>query len=247
MSSYTVKWICFILLVLSTAAQLFSFIAPYMVTNPYSKYFHDGIFYRCGAIQYLSVSRERVKALYGSEKIHIFEHIPISQQYVDKIIGQEDKDPWYRPLPGNCYWWYHDTFQTDQKSMRAVVLLAFISSFNVFLIYVFHTLSLFGRFRKLNFGFLLGAFNLLNSLIITGLIIAYTVFINGYSSKDKLKPAAPVYFTIDLLPLYFSWSYWILYGVAGVNLLISVIYFSAQFIERKRPIYYDEVYSGYLK
>ena len=106
-------------------------------------------------------------------------------------------------------------------------------------------------------------------LVVAGMIISYTVFINSHKSKslpgklflfhlnnlqlslNQFKPvhklAAPVMFTIDLLPLYFSWSYWTLYGAAGAYLLAGVLYICIHFVDRNRGLYYNQVYAGYLK
>ncbi len=114
-----IKWIAFGIFVLAVTAQLISMLTSFMVTNPYSKYFHDGIFYRCGALQHLEVARQNVIAMFGSEQIHIFEHIPMSQQHLDSILSRKNEvNTWFRPMPSICYWWNHEVFMTDRSKFQ---------------------------------------------------------------------------------------------------------------------------------
>ena len=120
------KWLAFAVFVLATAAQLTSILSSYMVTNPYSAYFHDGLFYRCGAVQHLEVARAKVVAMFGSEQIHVFDHYPISQQHLDSILSRKEETTWFRPRPSICYWWNHNTFSTDKSNFEIFNYQGFI-------------------------------------------------------------------------------------------------------------------------
>ena len=142
-----IKWIAFGIFVLATTAQLISMLTSFMVTNPYSKYFHDGIFYRWGDwrlpqtegannSQPLNIrlkslvnwkqncsspwkKKSEWNDLFGSEQIHIFEHIPMSQQHLDSILSRKNEvNTWFRPMPSICYWWNHEVFMTDRSKFQ---------------------------------------------------------------------------------------------------------------------------------
>jgi hypothetical protein len=103
--------------------------------------------------------------------------------------------------------------------------------------------------------------------LLAAILACYTIFINGHKRlTDDQMPgiffhfiiirfqeyvhfflilsAAPIVLTISLLPLYFSWSYWILYATAGGNLIAALILFA---FSKPENHLYDQVYTGYMK
>lgn len=90
--SCAVTFLSFIFLFSSVGLQVISFLTSHMVTNRLSDSFHDGIFHRCGAMQYFQTAR----------------------QYVNSFKGNDEPDGSVVRQSG-CFWWDSKVFQTDES------------------------------------------------------------------------------------------------------------------------------------
>lgn len=142
--------ITFIFLSLSIIAELVSLLTSYMVINRFAPGLHDGIFQRCGAINYFHTAINSV----GS--------------FVTNMSGS-----FFKPSSG-CFWWSSALWDRDEKSMQATVVLAFVSLAVVALTIIFFFISLIDRFRNRSLYIFLGVLVIINGLLLIGIILLYT-------------------------------------------------------------------------
>lgn len=90
--------VTFFFLLASLGAEAISLLTGYMVSNRRAPGLHDGIFFRCGAINYFQ------------NALNSFGNFLTSQMSLDE-----------RVLPfGGCYWWNSDLFQKDESSGKCL-------------------------------------------------------------------------------------------------------------------------------
>ncbi len=87
----------FLFLMATMGTQIISFLTSYMIINRYSPNLHDGLFHRCGALNFFQT------------------HFNSFNQF----LNSNSVDGQYRAYSG-CYWWNSDIFQRDEsKKLRA--------------------------------------------------------------------------------------------------------------------------------
>ena len=91
--SCIVTSLTFIFLLASIGAQAISFLTSYMVVNRYAPGLHDGIFQRCGGLEYFQTS------------------INAAGSFMTKSLDGSVK------RFTNCYWWNSDLFQKDPSKI----------------------------------------------------------------------------------------------------------------------------------
>ena len=96
--------VSFVFLLGSIGTQVVSFLTSYMVINRLSDNFHDGIFHRCGALQYFQTAR----------------------QYVNSFMGRDPFDGSVF-MPGGCRWWNSRMFELDESELLFSTGYAFLS------------------------------------------------------------------------------------------------------------------------
>ena len=161
--------ITFIFLSLSIIAELVSLLTSYMVINRFAPGLHDGIFQRCGAINYFHTAINSV----GS--------------FVTNMSGS-----FFKPSSG-CFWWSSALWDRDEKSMQATVVLAFVSLAVVALTIIFFFISLIDRFRNRSLYIFLGVLVIINGLLLIGIILLYT-FLYAKEARVTRKYFFSLYF-----------------------------------------------------
>jgi hypothetical protein len=89
--------ITFAFLLASVGAQAVSFLTSYMIVNRYSPNLHDGLFQRCGALNFFQTQLNSFNQFLNSHSVN----------------GQ------YRAYSG-CFWWNSDIFMKDESNIFSV-------------------------------------------------------------------------------------------------------------------------------
>lgn len=148
-----------IFLLATIGAQTIAFLTSYMVVNRYAPGLHDGIFQRCGAINFFQTAINSI----GS--------------FVTKTLDGTVE------TFTSCYWWNSSIFMRDQssfitvtnksvrtiynsffwqESMQAVIVLSFISVAVLMLTFILFLLSLIKPFRSRPLNVFLGLLMMFN-------------------------------------------------------------------------------------
>lgn len=78
----------------SMAAEAVSFLTSYMIINRYSPNLHDGLFQRCGALNFFQTN------------LNSF----------NQFLNSNGVDGQYRAYSG-CYWWNSDIYMRDESKI----------------------------------------------------------------------------------------------------------------------------------
>lgn len=121
---------------LTTISMLLAILSSYMVSNNLSRNFHDGIFYRCGALQNLNTAWEHIKSIYGSKQLEFYTNDLNTKQYLDnfyRLFNEKSSEvKWFADMPGNCYWWNKSVFTSDERTYLKILLFCVVFSNKIF-------------------------------------------------------------------------------------------------------------------
>lgn len=167
----------FLFLMVSFGAEIISFLTSFMVLNRLGSSLHDGIFQRCGAINYYNTAL-------NAQGSFITHHA----------------SSYYEP-PSGCFWWNSAVFDRDEKSLQATVVLAFISCAVMALATIFFFISMVERFKNKSLHIFLGVLVIINGILIIGIILMYT-FIYAKEARIWADVQSPLLFGWSYWLLY---------------------------------------------
>lgn len=119
------------------------------------------------------------------------------------------------PNTFNCLWWSADTYSTDNGSLKAVTIFTFLTLFLMGFTIMYSVLSYYyEELRAYKYNASMAIANLINVVLLLLIILIYSF---GYARDTKIIPGAHT-------SLIFSWSYYLLFGALGSNILTIVFF-----------------------
>lgn len=155
--------VTFLFLLATIGAETISFLTSYMVVNRYAPGLHDGIFQRCGAINFFLTAINSIGS-FVSKHLDGTVDTFTSCYWWNSSLFRKDESKFFDYSSVSIKWWksFFILFYFNLGSLQAVIIFTFISIGLLALAFILFLISLVNRFRTKQLNLFLGLLMLFN-------------------------------------------------------------------------------------